>query len=64
VIEAVTDNKFHIYSVKKIEEGIELLTGVPAGEANEYGEYPKDSIFYLANQKLMEYSKILETAEE
>lgn len=64
VIEAVTDNKFHIYSVKKIEEGIELLTGVPAGEANSYGEYPKDSIFYLANQKLMEYNKILETAEE
>ncbi len=36
VIEAVTENKFHIYSVKKIEEGIELLTGVPAGEANSF----------------------------
>jgi lon-related putative ATP-dependent protease len=64
VIEAVNNNMFHIYAVKKIEEGIEILTGVPAGEPNSFGEYPKDSIFYLADQKLKEYNKILETAEE
>lgn len=64
VIDAVKSNMFHIYSVKKIEEGIELLTGVPAGELNDFGEYPKDTIFYLANQKLSEYSRVLETAEE
>ncbi len=64
VIEAVSNNMFHIYAVKKIEEGIEILTGVPAGEPNSFGEYPKDSIFYLADQKLKEYNKILETAEE
>ncbi len=64
VIEAVENDKFHIYAVKRIEEGIELLTGVPAGEPDALGEYPKESIFYLANQKLMEYNKILETAEE
>jgi len=64
VIEAVNNNMFHIYAVKKIEEGIEILTGVPAGEPDSFGEYPKDSIFYLADQKLGEYNKILETAEE
>ncbi len=64
VIEAVNNNMFHIYAVKKIEEGIEILTGVPAGEPDSFGEYPKDSIFYLADQKLKEYNKILETAEE
>lgn len=64
VIEAVMENKFHIYAVKKIEEGIELLTGVPAGKLNEYGDYEKNSIFYLANQKLLDYNKVLETAEE
>lgn len=63
VIEAVENNKFHIYSVKKIEEGIELLTGVPAGELDQYGDYPKDTIFYLADQKLKDYNKILEPAE-
>lgn len=64
VIEAVNNNMFHIYAVKKIEEGIEILTGVPAGQPDSFGEYPKDSIFYLADQKLREYNKILETAED
>ncbi len=64
VIEAVKNNKFHIYSVKKIEEGIELLTGLPAGEPDIYGEYPESTIFYLANQKLKEFSKVLEAAED
>jgi len=64
VIEAVKNNKFHIYSVRKIEEGIELLTGLPAGEPDIYGEYPDNTIFYLANQKLKEFNKVLEAAEE
>jgi len=64
VIEAVKNSKFHIYSVKKIEEGIELLTGLPAGEPDIYGEYPENTIFYLANQKLKEFNKVLEEAEE
>ena len=34
VIQAVKENKFHIYAVSKIDEGIEILTGVPAGEKN------------------------------
>lgn len=64
VVEAVKNNKFHIYSVRKIEEGIELLTGLPAGEPDIYGEYPENTIFYLANQKLKEFNKVLEEAEE
>ena len=32
VVEAIRDRKFHIYAVKSIGEGIEVLTGVPAGE--------------------------------
>ncbi len=64
VVEAVKNNKFHIYSVEKIEEGIELLTGLPAGEADKFGEYPENTIFYLANRKLKEFNKVLETAEE
>lgn len=64
VVEAVKNNKFNIYSVRKIEEGIELLTGVPAGEPDAYGEYLEGTLFYLANQKLKEFNKILETAEE
>lgn len=64
VIDAVNEGKFHIYSVKKIEEGLELLTGVSAGDPDKFGEYPENTIFYLVNQKLREFNKILEAAEE
>jgi lon-related putative ATP-dependent protease len=64
VIEAVKNNLFHIYAVTKIEEGIELLTGIKAGEKDIYGEYEKDSIFYLANNKINEFNKVLKTESE
>ncbi len=64
VIEAVKNNQFHIYAVKKIEEGIELLTGVKAGEKDKFGDYEKDSVFYLANNKINEFNKVLKTSEE
>ncbi|MCK7467452.1 MAG: hypothetical protein MZU91_04520 [Desulfosudis oleivorans] len=35
VVKAVAEGKFHIWPVKTIDEGIELLTGVPAGVADE-----------------------------
>lgn len=63
VTEAVKNNVFHIYAVKKIEEGIEILTGVKAGDICD-GEYEKDSVFYLANNKINEYNKILTPSEE
>ncbi len=52
VIDAVKQGKFHIYSVKRIDEGIELLTGVKAGDKDDKGDYPKASINFLANDKL------------
>ena len=44
VIEAVENNTFAIYPVETIDQGIEMLTGVPAGEPDEQGRYPADSI--------------------
>ena len=45
VVEAVAAGKFHLYAVSTIEEGIEILTGVPAGTKDEDGAYPEDSVF-------------------
>jgi lon-related putative ATP-dependent protease len=59
VINAVKEGKFHIYAIEKIEEGIEILTGVTAGEKNEEGKYPEGSIHCLVDKKLHEYSKAL-----
>jgi len=52
VLEAVKKGKFHIYAVKTIDEGIELLTGKVAGEMKPDGTYPKGTINALVNEKL------------
>ncbi|MBP3255768.1 MAG: AAA family ATPase [Clostridia bacterium] len=58
VIDAVKDKKFHIYAVSTIDEGIEILTGVPAGTKSPNGNFPAGSINYLAHEKLKKYAKI------
>ena len=56
VIKAVKDGLFHIYAIKTVDEGIELLTGVPAGKKNKNGEYTVGTVNYLVNEKLKKYS--------
>jgi len=58
VVEAIKEGKFHIYPVKAIDEGIEVLTGVPAGELREDGAYPADTINHLVQRKLDELAEI------
>ncbi len=58
VINAVKDKKFHIYAISTIEEGIEILTGVPAGKKDSKGNFPAGSINYLAYEKLKKYAEI------
>ncbi|NLV73769.1 MAG: AAA family ATPase [Chloroflexi bacterium] len=60
VVEAVEAGKFRVYAVDTIEQGIELLTGVPAGEVDEQGNYPEGSIFARVSAKLEEYRGLLE----
>ena len=44
IVRAVAQGQFHIYPVRTIDEGIELLTGVAAGERGKNGKYAKGSI--------------------
>ena len=46
------ENKFHIYAVSTIDEGIEILTGVPAGDIDING-----TVYYLVNQTLKKFIK-------
>lgn len=55
VVEAVKEGKFHIYSVKTVEEGIEILTGVPAGTADEEGSYPERTVYHKVAKTLKGY---------
>lgn len=58
IIEAVKNKQFHIYSVSTIEEGIEVLTGVPAGKKDKDGRFPVGTVNYLVYEKLKKYAKV------
>ncbi len=57
VVKAVQDGRFHIYAVKNIDEGIEILTGVPAGEKMPDGRYPEGTVNYLVDKRLRELAE-------
>jgi len=54
VVDAVKAGKFHIYSVKTIDEGIEVLTGVAAGQRQPDGSYPEGTVNHQVRQQLRE----------
>ena len=60
IIDAVKNKLFHIYAVSNIEEGIEVLTGVPAGKKDKDGNFPAGTVNYLVHEKLKRYAKISE----
>ena len=60
VIDAVKKGKFHIYAIKTIDEGIEILTGVPAGKKDKNGKFPLGTVNYLAYEKLKKFAKYAE----
>ena len=60
VVEAVGAGRFHVWSARTIDEGIEILTGVPAGEKQADGAYPEGSINSLVDRRLRELAKALQ----
>ena len=58
IVDAVREKKFHIFAVKTIDEGIEILTGVKAGKITKAG-FEKNSINYLVDKKLREYARLM-----
>jgi lon-related putative ATP-dependent protease len=57
VVDAVKEAKFRVYSVRTIDEGIELLTGIPAGARDGDGRFPPDSINGKVEAKLTAYAE-------
>ncbi len=58
VINAVREGMFHIYPVKTIEQGIEILTGKPAGTLLSGGGYTSDTVYQLVDRKLSRFSRL------
>jgi lon-related putative ATP-dependent protease len=64
VVDALNDGKFTIYSMDKMEEGLEILSGMAAGALNEDNSYPENTINYLVMKRLTEISLALEAKKE
>jgi ATP-dependent Lon protease len=63
VMDAVTAGNFHIWPVAKVEQGIEILTGKPAGERNKDGMFKAGTVFALMDERLHEMAKTLKQFE-
>ena len=57
VVAAAKKGMFRIHAVQTIDQGIELMTGVPAGERNEHGEFPEGSINHLVEQRIRAFAE-------
>jgi lon-related putative ATP-dependent protease len=57
VVNAVREGQFHVYAVDTIDRGIEILTGIPAGEKDEEGKYPRGTINYLVAKRLLQMAE-------
>ncbi|MBQ2886204.1 MAG: AAA family ATPase [Alphaproteobacteria bacterium] len=57
VVEAVENGKFHIYAIDTVDDGVELLMGMPAGKRDKRGNFPRNSVNYRVQQSLNEYYK-------
>ncbi len=58
VIQAVKDGQFHIYPITHINEGIELLMGYPAGEKDEQGDFPENTVHGKVSKKLSAFDRV------
>ncbi len=57
VVDAVHAGKFKIYAVESIDQGIEILTGVPAGERDSSGKFPDGSVNQKVETRLIEFAE-------
>jgi lon-related putative ATP-dependent protease len=57
VVAAVRAGRFHIWALRSIDEGLELLMGQPAGRREAEGEYPPGSVHRLVEDRLRAYAE-------
>jgi len=64
VVQAIEKGSFHLFAVRTIDEGIEILTGKPMGAPGKDGKFPKGSISALVDARLTELAKGLKSFGE
>ncbi len=59
VVEAVEAGQFHIWAVQTVDEALEILTGMPAGEVDEAGNYPEGTVHHAVQDRLHQMAQTL-----
>ncbi len=59
VVDAIAAGRFHVHAINTVEEGIELLTGVPAGSTDESGHYPDGTLFRAVESRLKRFHQAM-----
>ena len=62
LIQAVREGRFHILAISHVEEGLEIFTGKPAGKKKKDGSYPKNSLNFLVEDRLVKWNAIAREA--
>ncbi len=57
IVQTIKEGKFQIWAIETIDEGIEILTGRPAGKLLKNGSYTKNSVHYLVDQRIVQLNK-------
>jgi predicted ATP-dependent protease len=57
VVEAVAAGKFHIWAIAAVDEGLELLTGLPAGAHDDHGRFPEGTVHHAVQKRLRELTR-------
>jgi predicted ATP-dependent protease len=63
VAKAIAQGRFHLYAVDTVSQGIEILTGIPAGDRDAAGRFPAASVYGRVERRLIEIAERLREAE-
>ncbi len=63
LLEAVKSGEFHIWPIGRVEQGVELLTGIRAGQRNGDGGFEKGTVFAQVDQRLREMANTMKEFE-
>jgi predicted ATP-dependent protease len=63
VADAIARGEFHLYAIERAAQGIEVLTGLPAGDRDASGRFPASSVFGRVERRVIEIAERLREAE-
>lgn len=60
---AIAEGKFHLYAIHSVTQGVEVLTGIPAGKRDAAGRFPAESVFGRVERRLIEIAERMRRAD-